>query len=299
MSKEKSRIVSEAIEYLNFIKKYNSFPLFNDGLIVEDILKRLEIIKADESTVIDEIYKTQLTVTEDKVSDKRSEPDSISEKPKVIEINNIQKTESDMSINFTAGLNGAQELQGYKNLDDLNSLVCKCTKCSLLSQQRSNVVFGSGDINADLVIVGEAPGAEEDKQGLPFVGRAGKLLTDILKAINFSREEVYICNILKCRPPENRNPMPDEINNCEPYLFTQLKIIKPKLILALGTFASQTLLRSKEPLGKLRGRFHTYEGIKMMVTYHPAALLRNPNWKKPTWEDVKMLRAEYDKMKMN
>ena len=185
----------------------------------------------------------------------------------------------------------------FTEISKLKDTVSKCYKCRELSQLRNNVVFGSGNENADLVIVGEAPGADEDKQGLPFVGRAGKLLTDILKAINFSREEVYICNILKCRPPENRNPLPDEIENCEPYLFNQLKLIRPKLILALGTFASQTLLRSKEPLGKLRGRFHSYEGIKMMVTYHPAALLRNPAWKKPTWEDVQMLRAEYDIMK--
>ncbi|MBK8983093.1 MAG: uracil-DNA glycosylase [Ignavibacteria bacterium] len=187
----------------------------------------------------------------------------------------------------------------FTEINKLKDTVSNCFKCRDLSQLRNNVVFGSGNENADLVIVGEAPGAEEDKQGLPFVGRAGKLLTDILKAINFSREEVYICNILKCRPPENRNPMADEIENCEPYLFNQLKLIKPKLILSLGTFASQTLLRSKEPLGKLRGRFHSYEGIKMMVTYHPAALLRNPAWKKPTWEDVQMLRAEYDIMKNN
>lgn len=156
--------------------------------------------------------------------------------------------------------------------------------------------YGYGNPGAKVVIVGEAPGAEEDKQGKPFVGRAGKLLTDILKAVNFERDEVFICNILKCRPPENRNPLPDEILNCEPYLFKQLELIKPILILALGTFAAQTLLRSKEPLGKMRGRFHSYKGIKMMVTYHPAALLRNPGWKRPTWEDVQLFRKEYDKM---
>ena len=179
-------------------------------------------------------------------------------------------------------------------LDELNEKICGCQKCDLW-KTRTNFVFGTGNPNADLVVVGEAPGQEEDKQGKPFVGRAGQLLTKILEAINFKREDVYICNILKSRPPNNRNPLPFEIQQCEPYLIKQLEIIKPKFILALGTFASQTLLQTKEPLGKLRGRFHMYNGIKMMVTYHPAALLRNPHWKKPTWEDVQMLRDEYDK----
>ena len=180
------------------------------------------------------------------------------------------------------------------SLDELNKMICNCQKCDLW-KTRTNFVFGVGNPNADLVCVGEAPGAEEDKQGKPFVGRAGQLLTKILEAINFQREDVYICNILKSRPPDNRNPLPYEIKQCEPYLIKQLELIKPKFILALGTFASQTLLKSKEPLGKLRGRFHSYNGIPMMVTYHPAALLRNPHWKKPTWEDVQLLRAEYDK----
>jgi DNA polymerase len=131
------------------------------------------------------------------------------------------------------------------------------------------------------------------------VGRAGQLLTDILKAINFTREEVFICNILKCRPPENRNPLPEEIVHCEPYLIKQLELIKPKMILAVGTFAGQTLLRSKDPLGKMRGKIFDFNAgeikAKLLVTYHPAALLRNPHWKKPTWEDVKLFRQEYDK----
>lgn len=180
------------------------------------------------------------------------------------------------------------------SLHEFSSAIQGCQKCGMLSKGRKNIVFGSGNPNAGIVVVGEAPGADEDEQGLPFVGRAGRLLTDILAAIKLSRDEVYICNILKCRPPENRNPLPDEILNCEPYLSKQLELIKPKLILALGTFAAQTLLNTKEPLGKLRGRFHLYNNIKLMVTYHPAALLRNPNWKRPTWEDVKMFREEYD-----
>jgi DNA polymerase len=181
------------------------------------------------------------------------------------------------------------------SLETFADSIKDCQKCKLLARTRKQIVFGTGNPNADIVVVGEAPGADEDDQGKPFVGRAGKLLTEILKAINFTREEIFICNILKCRPPDNRNPLPDEIANCEPYLFKQLEMIKPKLILAVGTFASQTLLQTKEPLGKLRGKFHLYKGIKMMVTYHPAALLRNPNWKKPTWEDVQLFRKEYDR----
>lgn len=181
-------------------------------------------------------------------------------------------------------------------LKEFENEIKDCVKCPELAGKRANVVFGYGNPEAKVVVVGEAPGAEEDKQGKPFVGRAGKLLTDILKAVNFERGEVFICNILKCRPPENRNPLPEEILNCEPYLFKQLELLNPVLILALGTFAAQTLLRSKEPLGKMRGRFHLYKGIKMMVTYHPAALLRNPGWKRPTWEDVQLFRKEYDMM---
>lgn len=182
-----------------------------------------------------------------------------------------------------------------ESLDQLYEMICDCKKCDLW-KTRTNFVFGSGNKKADLVIIGEAPGADEDKQGLPFVGRAGKLLTQILEAINFKREEVYICNVLKSRPPENRNPTPEEIKQCEPYLEKQLELIKPKMLLCLGTFAAQTLLKSKEALGKLRGKFHTYKNIPLLVTYHPAALLRNPNWKKPTWEDVQLLRKEFDKL---
>ncbi len=189
-----------------------------------------------------------------------------------------------------------------KTLGELEPLINKCIKCNLC-ETRKNFVFGTGSGNADVMVVGEAPGADEDEKGEPFVGRAGKLLTDILKAINFSREEVFICNILKCRPPENRNPNPEEILKCEPYLLKQLEIIKPKFMLCVGTFAGQTMLRVKEPLGKMRGKIYNLTfgdiTVKTMVTYHPAALLRNPNWKKPTWEDVQLFRKEYDKEKGN
>jgi len=184
----------------------------------------------------------------------------------------------------------------------LDERINKCSKCSL-HKTRTNFVFGTGSHDSDVMLIGEAPGSEEDIQGKPFVGRAGKLLTDILKAINFTRDEVFICNILKCRPPENRNPLPEEIVKCEPYLMKQIELIRPRFILCLGTFAGQTMLRAREPLGKMRGRIFNFKysdvNAKLMVTYHPAALLRNPNWKRPTWEDVQLFRKEYDKEKKN
>ena len=150
-----------------------------------------------------------------------------------------------------------------------------------------------GNPNADIVFVGEAPGEKEDLIGEPFVGRAGKLLDKILAAINLSREDIYICNVIKCRPPKNRDPLPREVELCEPYLKTQLSLIKPKLIVALGRIAACTILRTKEPLKNLRNKTFKYEGIDLVVTYHPAALLRNPNFKIPTMEDFQMIRDKY------
>jgi DNA polymerase len=182
-----------------------------------------------------------------------------------------------------------------ESLDKLNSLICNCTKC-VLHKGRNKFVFGSGNPNADVMVIGEGPGAEEDKQGLPFVGRAGQLLTDILKAIKFTREEVFIGNIVKCRPPDNRIPLPEEMNTCIPYLVKQIELIKPRLILCLGLTAAKGLLNKKDSLTSLRGQVFEYEGIKTMVTFHPAALLRNPNWKKDCWVDVQKFRKLYDEM---
>lgn len=182
---------------------------------------------------------------------------------------------------------GAGPVEVAKTLDELREVVGACTKCSL-AETRRNVVFGSGNFQARLVFVGEAPGYEEDVQGKPFVGRAGQLLTDIIeKGMNLKRDtDVYICNVLKCRPPENRNPRPDEIECCEPFLIRQLEIIRPRVICALGTFAAQTLLKTKVPIGQLRGKWHFYHGIPLRATYHPAYLLRNPADKRKTWMDV-------------
>ncbi len=167
-----------------------------------------------------------------------------------------------------------------------------CQLCPL-GKTRKNLVFGVGNPEARIVFVGEAPGADEDEQGLPFVGRAGQLLTDIIvKGMKLQRKDVYICNILKCRPPNNRNPLPEEINKCEPFLKKQLQIISPEMICALGTFAAKTLLNTDIPISALRGRFHLYEGIKLMPTYHPAYLLRNPAAKKQVWEDIQMIMKE-------
>lgn len=175
-------------------------------------------------------------------------------------------------------------------LPELEQQINTCMLCSL-GATRTKFVFGSGNPNAELMVIGEAPGADEDQQGLPFVGRAGQLLTKILESIEQSREDVYICNILKCRPPNNRKPTSTETDTCEPYLWKQIDIVGPKYILALGLTAANTLLKNKESMGSLRGKIHDYHGIKTIVTYHPAALLRNPAWKKETWEDVKFLRT--------
>ncbi|MEM6645409.1 MAG: uracil-DNA glycosylase [Bacteroidota bacterium] len=168
-----------------------------------------------------------------------------------------------------------------------------------IDESRLNPVFGTGDPNADLMVVGEAPGADEDKHGEPFVGRAGQLLNKILGAINFQREEIYIANIMKSRPPGNRDPQPDEVAAHIPLLYKQIALIRPKLILAVGKTAGNGLLGRKSSLGSLRGKFHSFHGLELMVTYHPAALLRNPQWKRPTWEDVKLLRTRYDQVTTN
>lgn len=182
----------------------------------------------------------------------------------------------------------------WHTLDDIAEAARRCELCTLFRTAKQ-AVPGQGNPEADFVCVGEAPGANEDEQGVPFVGQAGQLLTKILAAINLSREDVFICNVLKHRPPGNRNPTPDEVAACSPYLVRQIELLKPKVIVALGTFAAQTLLQTKEPIGKLRGRIHRYYGVPLIVTYHPAALLRNPSWKRPTWEDVQLARRLFDR----
>ena len=185
-------------------------------------------------------------------------------------------------------------LEFSTELDSFHQQIHECQKCRL-GQSRTNFVFGVGDPNASLVLVGEAPGEQEDLKGEPFVGRAGQLLDKILAAIDRSREkDVYICNVLKCRPPQNRDPLADEVEQCEPYLIHQINLIQPKLIVALGRVAGKTLLNVDKPLKSMRGILHNYHNTPLIVTYHPAALLRNPNWKPEAWKDFKWIRSMID-----
>jgi DNA polymerase len=184
-------------------------------------------------------------------------------------------------------------IQQTRTLADVAALVAACTKCKLC-ESRTHTVPGEGPSDARLVVVGEGPGRTEDETGRPFVGKAGELLTKILGAIDFPREQVFICNVVKCRPPENRLPQYDEIAACVPYLFRQIELLKPAVILAMGGTAAQTLLSTKQSLGALRNQVHRFRGIPVIVTYHPAALLRNPNWKRPTWDDVRIARRILD-----
>jgi uracil-DNA glycosylase len=212
------------------------------------------------------------------------------------------KTHVINSEKYSAGLDWTKAKQVKDNVNaktgnaeqDLHEVCEGMAGCQLcgLGKTRHNLVFGAGNPRAQVVFVGEAPGADEDEQGLPFVGRAGQLLTNIIKAMGLERKDVYICNILKCRPPQNRNPLPEEILACEPVLKKQLRIISPRVICALGTFAAKTLLKTEVPISALRGRFHRYEGILLMPTYHPAYLLRNPGAKKLVWDDVRMIMQE-------
>jgi uracil-DNA glycosylase family 4 len=166
-----------------------------------------------------------------------------------------------------------------------------CTRCKLHRLGRKQIVFGVGNPSADLMFVGEAPGADEDIQGIPFVGRAGQLLTKIIEAIGLTRVDVYIANVIKCRPPDNRNPEPDEVESCEPFLFQQIDRIQPKVIVALGTFAAKALLKTQDSISRMRGRVYDYRGAKLIPTFHPAFLLRSPDRKRDVWEDMKKVRA--------
>lgn len=178
-------------------------------------------------------------------------------------------------------------IQQTRTLADVATLIAACTKCRLC-EKRTKTVPGEGLATARLVVIGEGPGRTEDETGRPFVGKAGELLTKILDAIDLPREQVFICNVVKCRPPENRLPQYDEIAACVPYLYRQIELVKPKVILAMGGTAAQTILNTKQSLGALRNQIHRFRGTPVIVTYHPAALLRNPNWKRPTWDDVRI-----------
>jgi uracil-DNA glycosylase len=179
------------------------------------------------------------------------------------------------------------------SLEVLRQETLGCTRCGLAGS-RTQVVFGEGNPQADLVVVGEAPGAEEDQSGRPFVGRAGKLLDLLLASVGFGRNDVFICNVLKCRPPGNRNPQPDEVASCRPYLVRQIEVVSPRAILACGSFAAQTLLEATTSIGQLRGGAHRFGDVPVIPTYHPAALLRNSGWVRAAWEDLQRLRRIID-----
>lgn len=199
-----------------------------------------------------------------------------------------------VSVEMPADLFESEEV---KNLGEIRAELGECERCKLNST-RKTIVFGEGNPKAELVFVGEGPGKDEDEQGRPFVGKAGKLLDKIINAMGMKREDVYICNVVKCRPPDNRNPEPDEIARCEPFLVKQLKAVSPRVVVCLGLVAAKALLkveRKSPSLGSLRGVFHKYGGTKLMVTYHPAALLRNPAFKRPLWEDMQTVMAELKK----
>ncbi|MCC7473875.1 MAG: uracil-DNA glycosylase [Pirellulales bacterium] len=180
-------------------------------------------------------------------------------------------------------------MQAATSLEVLHEQVVACTRCNELVSTRTQTVFGVGNPHPRICFLGEAPGADEDRTGIPFVGRAGQLLTKIIEACQLTRDEVYILNMLKCRPPNNRNPLPHELGNCRGFLEAQLELLRPEYICCLGAVASQNLLETTESIGKLRGRFHVFRGAKVVCTYHPAFLLRSPSFKKETWEDMKML----------
>jgi uracil-DNA glycosylase family 4 len=187
----------------------------------------------------------------------------------------------------------AEEIMELGDLERLRAVADACTRCGLHAT-RTRPVFADGSRDARVMCVGEAPGQKEDETGLPFVGRAGQLLDRLLASVGLGRSGVFICNVLKCRPPGNRNPRPEEIESCSPFLRRQLSLVDPEIVIAFGTFAARTLLEANESLGKMRRRVHQYEGRPLVVTYHPAALLRNPGWIRPTWEDLQRVRAILD-----
>ncbi|HDL00670.1 MAG TPA: uracil-DNA glycosylase [candidate division Zixibacteria bacterium] len=207
----------------------------------------------------------------------------------------INKQSDRMQADILVDNNSAVS-EDFSSLEEHFNQICNCQKCSL-GKSRNKFVYGIGNPNADILFIGEAPGANEDLKGEPFVGRAGELLDKILAAIQLSRQTVYIANILKCRPPGNRDPLPEERELCFPYLYKQIDLIKPKFICTLGLVASQELLQTKEPLGRLRKNWQNFRDIPVLVTYHPAALLRFPKYKRDTWEDMKKLKARYESMR--
>ncbi|MDD4801494.1 MAG: uracil-DNA glycosylase [Syntrophomonas sp.] len=204
----------------------------------------------------------------------------------------------EVDLPFLPGIKTEDSINNIKDYQELDELIKKCERCRLRGTCQQ-VVIGDGDIHADIMFIGEGPGQDEDRQGLPFVGRAGQLLNKILVASEFNRPESYITNVVKCRPPGNRLPNPDEVKECRKLLELQISIIKPKIIVCLGSLACQTVIDPKAKISKTRGKWFIRNGIKIIASYHPAALLRNEGYKRPTWEDFKLIRDEYKSLKDN
>ncbi|TSA29306.1 MAG: uracil-DNA glycosylase [Ignavibacteriales bacterium] len=247
-------------------------------------------MKMIEKKLLIEAIKDQQEIFGDLLFEKVDTSIEESMKKKNTVVKEISESKISVAVNLFL-----EDFQKAESLEELNSKICNCQNCAL-GKTRTKFVFGVGNPNADAMLIGEAPGRDEDLQGEPFVGRAGKLLNDILKAVNFKREDVYIANILKCRPPNNRDPLPLEMETCIPYLHKQIDLIQPKIILCLGRVAANGLLDKKLSLGQLRESNYEFNGIKVMATYHPAALLRNPNWKRGCWEDVQKFKKLYDEL---
>ncbi len=271
--------------------------------IIDDVIS---FIKKERELYGDFSTKSK---NEDVISQNNTPPQSESQPSNIMNEPSPQETSSEENIQQDEGFTSQE---GLFNKDESNDVYYYIDKCNSLDELKTlckkadvlktdlegtQLVFGVGNPNADLMIIGEAPGAEEDKQGKPFVGKAGQLLNKILDAINFKREDVYIANILKHRPPNNRNPKPEERERSLPFLLRQIDLIEPKLILAVGKVAAQTLLDKNLSLTKMRGEFHDFRGkYELLATYHPAALLRHQKWKRPTWKDVQLLRKRYNEL---
>jgi len=246
--------------------------------------KIIESLRVQKELYGDELFRSKL-ITSPPPDEKKETADPV-----------VKRVPAPAKVSeLKSGQNFERSTANREKLAQFYNEICECTECPL-GKTRNKFVYGVGNPNAKVMLVGEGPGADEDAQGIPFVGRAGQLLTKILEAISFKREEVYIANIVKCRPPGNRTPNAIEIETCIPYLYKQIELIQPKLILCLGTTAAVSLLKRKESLGAMRNKVHQIGDIKAVVTYHPAALLRNPNWKKDCWADVQFFRKLYDGM---
>ncbi len=231
-------------------------------------------------------------LTENQMPRKKAEPVNQPSEPLAKGVRLDHSIAKDAIIDAKQTITVDNDWKDSSSMEELYDKIHNCHECPL-GNTRNKFVFGKGNFNADIMVIGEGPGADEDEKGEPFVGRAGQLLTKILEAIQLSRDDVFIANIVKCRPPNNRAPFTEEVNKCEIYLQKQIELIKPEFILALGLTAADTLLRQKNRMADIRGKIFDYHGIKTMVTYHPAALLRNPNLKRPAWEDVQILQKLY------